>query len=160
MYFLSPPLLTSLILYLVSIITINEDGIRDFWYTAQCSLVGIDRRLRDAIIKAIRVFIIIALMMEAVRTSETWVYSIETAWGCTQEGSNLHMCRRENLKSHLVKRSHYEALHCVISASYYFIYLTSTYFPQHSCSEIFLIRGLPLRRETKFHARTRQWVKL
>jgi hypothetical protein len=41
--------------------------------------------------------IIKALMMEAVRTSETSVYSNETARRYIPEGSNLHIRRRENL---------------------------------------------------------------
>jgi hypothetical protein len=43
----------------------------------------------------------IALMMEAVRTSETLVYSNETTWRYIPEGSNLHSRRRENLKSRI-----------------------------------------------------------
>jgi hypothetical protein len=39
-------------------------------------------------------------MMEAVRTSETSVYSNETTRHYITEGSNLHTRRRENLKSH------------------------------------------------------------
>jgi hypothetical protein len=37
--------------------------------------------------------------MEAVRTSETSVYSNETTWRYVPEGSKLHTRRRENLKS-------------------------------------------------------------
>jgi hypothetical protein len=44
----------------------------------------------------------IALMMEAVRTSETSVYS-ETTRRYIPEGSNLHTRRRENLKSRMIK---------------------------------------------------------
>jgi hypothetical protein len=47
----------------------------------------------------------IALMMEAVHTSETSVYS-ETTWRYISEGSNLHMCCHENLKSHNLKLVH------------------------------------------------------
>jgi hypothetical protein len=39
--------------------------------------------------------------MEAVHTSETSVYSNETAQRYIPEGSNLHNRRRENLKSHI-----------------------------------------------------------
>jgi hypothetical protein len=39
-------------------------------------------------------------MMEAVRTSETSVYSNETTRRNIPEASNLHTRRRENLKSH------------------------------------------------------------
>jgi hypothetical protein len=41
-----------------------------------------------------------ALMMEAERTSETSVNSNETTLLYIQEGSNLHTRRRENRKSH------------------------------------------------------------
>jgi hypothetical protein len=41
----------------------------------------------------------IALMMQAVRISKTSVYSNETT-----EGSNFHIRRRENLKSHMEKK--------------------------------------------------------
>jgi hypothetical protein len=40
-------------------------------------------------------------MMEAIRTSETSVYSNETTWLNIPEGSNLHTRRRVNLKSHI-----------------------------------------------------------
>jgi hypothetical protein len=46
----------------------------------------------------------IALMMEAVRTSEMSVYSKETTLHCIPEGSNLYTRRRENLKSHIFSR--------------------------------------------------------
>jgi hypothetical protein len=42
----------------------------------------------------------IALMMKAVHTSETSVYSNETTRRCVPEGSDIHTCRSENLKSH------------------------------------------------------------
>jgi hypothetical protein len=42
----------------------------------------------------------IDLMIEAVRTSETSVYSNETARLYIPEDSTLHNSRRENLKSH------------------------------------------------------------
>jgi hypothetical protein len=42
---------------------------------------------------------ITALMMEALRTSETSVYPNETTRRYMPEGSNLHTRRRENLKS-------------------------------------------------------------
>jgi hypothetical protein len=41
--------------------------------------------------------------MEAVRTSETWVYSNETTQRYIPEGSNHHTRRRKNLKSHKTK---------------------------------------------------------
>jgi hypothetical protein len=49
--------------------------------------------------KTLKLSAFIALMIEAVRTSETSVYS-ETTWRYIPEGSNLHTRRRENLKSH------------------------------------------------------------
>jgi hypothetical protein len=44
---------------------------------------------------------LIALMMEAVRTSETLVYSNETTRRYISEHSNPHTRHRENLKSHI-----------------------------------------------------------
>jgi hypothetical protein len=41
-----------------------------------------------------------ALLMEAIRTSETSIYSNENTRRYIPEGSNLHTRRRENLKSH------------------------------------------------------------
>jgi hypothetical protein len=58
---------------------------------ALCSLVEAVRRIR-----------LIALMMEAVRTSETSVYFNETTQHCIPEGCHLHTRRGENLKSHIV----------------------------------------------------------
>jgi hypothetical protein len=40
-------------------------------------------------------------MMEAVRTSETSVYSNQTTRRYIPEGSNLYIRSRENLKSHI-----------------------------------------------------------
>jgi hypothetical protein len=45
---------------------------------------------------------IIALMMEAVRTSETSVNIYLTTRQYIREDSELHTRRRENLKSHIV----------------------------------------------------------
>jgi hypothetical protein len=45
------------------------------------------------------------LMMEAVRTSETSVYSNETTWRYIPEDSHFHTRRRKNLKSHFRKMS-------------------------------------------------------
>jgi hypothetical protein len=42
----------------------------------------------------------IALIMEAVRTSETSVYFKETTWRYIPESCHLHTSRRENLQSH------------------------------------------------------------
>jgi hypothetical protein len=60
-----------------------------FWDVAPCSLRRVERRFR-----------FIALMMEAVRTSETSVYSKETTWRYIPEESNIHTRCREILKSH------------------------------------------------------------
>jgi hypothetical protein len=48
----------------------------------------------------IRAMSIIALMMEAARTSETLVNFYQTTRRCNPEDSNLHTHRRENLKSY------------------------------------------------------------
>jgi hypothetical protein len=55
-----------------------------------CSLVEEDRRIRGAI----------ALMMEAVCTSETSVFFCETTRSHIAEGCHLQIRRRANLKSH------------------------------------------------------------
>jgi hypothetical protein len=49
--------------------------------------------------------IIIALMMEAARTSETLVNFYQTSRRYNPEDSNLHTHRRENLKSYLLSFS-------------------------------------------------------
>jgi hypothetical protein len=77
----------------------NDLKIRAFWDVAPCSLVGVDRRFRgshclhhqddESIVT-----------MEAVRTSETSLYSNETTRRYIPEGSNFHISRRENPKSH------------------------------------------------------------
>jgi hypothetical protein len=46
-----------------------------------------------------------ALMMEAVRISETSVYFNETIRRCSPEDSKLHTRHHENLKSHIVSQS-------------------------------------------------------
>jgi hypothetical protein len=46
--------------------------------------------------------IIIALMMEVVRTSETSVHFNETTRRYIPESTKLHTRRHENLKSHMV----------------------------------------------------------
>jgi hypothetical protein len=48
--------------------------------------------------------LVIVLMMEAVRTSETSVYFKETIRHYIPEGSNIYTRRRENLKSHIFSR--------------------------------------------------------
>jgi hypothetical protein len=46
---------------------------------------------------------VIALVMEAVRTSETSVNIYVTTWKYIPEGSNCHTRRRENLKLHFLQ---------------------------------------------------------
>jgi len=63
-----------------------------FWDVASCCLLVVNRR-----------FIVIALMMEALRTSETSAYYRETTRHYIPEGCLPHTHRRENLKCHNVK---------------------------------------------------------
>jgi hypothetical protein len=53
----------------------------------------------------IRAMIIIALMMEAARTSETLINFYQTTRCYNPEDSHLHTHRRENLKSYLPNRN-------------------------------------------------------
>jgi hypothetical protein len=48
-------------------------------------------------------FPLLSLMMEAVRTSKTSVYSNEATWRYTPEDSELHTFLREKMKSHIIK---------------------------------------------------------
>jgi hypothetical protein len=66
---------------------------RAFWDLAPCYLVGVDRCLHNRV-----TILIIVLMMEAVRTSETSAYS-ETTRRYIREGFLLHNFYRVNLKS-------------------------------------------------------------
>jgi hypothetical protein len=75
-----------------------------FWDIAPCSLVGVDRRFREVRSASI-IREMLALMMVAVRTSETSVYCNETTRRYIPEGYFLHTCRRENLKSHVFHTS-------------------------------------------------------
>jgi hypothetical protein len=63
-----------------------------FWAVAPCSLV---EALAASINRAV-----IALMMEAARTSEKLVNFYQTTRRYTPEDSHLHTRRRENLKSY------------------------------------------------------------
>jgi hypothetical protein len=63
-----------------------------FWIVAPCSLAEVYRRSRGAI----------ALMMEAERTSETFVNVYQTTRRYKPEDSHLLTQRRENLKSYNV----------------------------------------------------------
>jgi hypothetical protein len=58
------------------------------------------RSLSASIIRAMK---FIALMMNVVRTSETSVYSSETARRYIPDDSYLRIRRRKNLKSHMVE---------------------------------------------------------
>jgi hypothetical protein len=60
---------------------------------SSCTLVEVDRRFRG------KYLIIRALMIEAVRTSETSVYFHDTTRRSIQEGCHLHNRRREKLKN-------------------------------------------------------------
>jgi hypothetical protein len=66
-----------------------------FWVVAPCSLVGVYQCFRG-----FAAAIIIALMMEAARTSETLVNFYQTTRRYNPEYSHLHIHRRENLKSY------------------------------------------------------------
>jgi hypothetical protein len=66
-----------------------------FWDVAPCSL-GVDRRFHHQGDE------FIALMMDAVRTSESSVYS-DTTQRYIPEDSELHTRSRENLKYHKMK---------------------------------------------------------
>jgi hypothetical protein len=61
-----------------------------FWVVAPCSLVEVYRRFRGPLI---------ALMMEAARTSETLVKCYQTIRRYNPEDGHLRTHRRENLKS-------------------------------------------------------------
>jgi hypothetical protein len=72
------------------VLTAASMKMKAFWDVAVCS-VGVHRRTASVI----RVMIIISVMMEAVRISETSVYSNETTWRYMPEGSH-----RENPSFH------------------------------------------------------------
>jgi hypothetical protein len=69
-----------------------------FWDTAPCNLVEVDRRFRGAY-RLHHQGITIALMVEAVHTSETSVDFNDTR-RYIAEGCHFHTRRRKNLKSH------------------------------------------------------------
>jgi hypothetical protein len=58
-----------------------------FWVLVPCSLVEVHQRFRGAC--CLRNQGIIALMMEAARTSETLVNFYQTTWRCNPEDSHL-----------------------------------------------------------------------
>jgi hypothetical protein len=72
-----------------------------FWAVAPCNLVEVYQRFRGTCCSIIRV-VMIALMMEAARTSETPVSFYQTTRRNSPKGSHLHTRRRENLKSHII----------------------------------------------------------
>jgi hypothetical protein len=65
--------------------------IRDFWDIAPCVIVGVDRRFRGSYCFHHQC----ALIMEAIRTSETSVYSNYTTQHYIPEGSDLN--KQDNL---------------------------------------------------------------
>jgi hypothetical protein len=66
---------------------------RNIWHLAPCYL-GVDRCLPFGVM-----ILIITMMTETVRISETSVYSNETSRRYIPEGSHLHTVSIENLKS-------------------------------------------------------------
>jgi hypothetical protein len=74
-----------------------------FWYTVLCSLIGVNRRFREVYCLHNQgdesSWSFITLMMEAVCTSETFVYS-QTTRRYIPEGCHPHSGRWGNLKSH------------------------------------------------------------
>jgi hypothetical protein len=74
--------------------------IKKFWNTAPCSLIEVDRRFIGEYCFNHQV-LFIALMMEAVGTSETFVY-FETTRRYIPEGYHLRTHRRDNLKSYAI----------------------------------------------------------
>jgi hypothetical protein len=80
-----------------------------FWVVALCSLLEVYQRFRGQpwltnsyISNCFHAHsLLIALMMEAGRTSETLVNFYQTTWHYNPEVSHLHTHCRENLKSHL-----------------------------------------------------------
>jgi hypothetical protein len=69
---------------------------RLFWNVAVCSHVEVDRRFRYALCLNNQ-----ALMMEAVRTSETSVNFNVSTWPYILEEFKLHTRQRENLKTQI-----------------------------------------------------------
>jgi hypothetical protein len=68
-----------------------------FWLVAPCNLVEVYQRFRGPCCLHNQ-----ALMMEATRTSETFVNFYQTTRRYNPEDSHLRIHRRENLKSYLV----------------------------------------------------------
>jgi len=78
------------------VLTAASMKFRVFWDVAPCSHVEVDRRFRGAYCLHHQG----ALMMEAVRTSETSVNFNLTTRRYIPEDSKLHTRRRENFKTH------------------------------------------------------------
>jgi hypothetical protein len=73
-----------------------------FWVVPPCSLVDVYKRFRGSCcLHHQGDGLLIALMMEAARTSETLVNIYQTTRRYNPEDSHLLTHRRENLKSHL-----------------------------------------------------------
>jgi hypothetical protein len=68
---------------------------------AACSVVEVDTCVSK--VRTAFIILIIALMMGAVRTSETPVCSNEATRRYIPEGSHVHTRRRENMKSHILQ---------------------------------------------------------
>jgi hypothetical protein len=73
-----------------------------FWVVAPCSLVEVYQRFRGPCCLHHQEDLLIALMMEAARTSETLENFYQTTRRYNPEDSHLRTHRRENLKSYLV----------------------------------------------------------
>jgi hypothetical protein len=71
-----------------------------FWVIAPCSLVEVHQRFRGPCCLHHQ-GLIIGLMMETARTSETLVNFYQTTRRYNPEDSHLRTHRRENLKSYL-----------------------------------------------------------
>jgi hypothetical protein len=77
----------------------NVMKFRFFWDVAACSHVEVDRRFRCAYCFHHQRMKFFALMMGAVRTSQTSLNFNVTTWRYIAERSKLHTYRRENTKS-------------------------------------------------------------
>jgi hypothetical protein len=73
-----------------------------FWVVAPCSVVEVYQRFRGPCRFHLQFDELIALMMEAARTSETLVNFYQTTLRYKPEDSHLRTHRRQNLKSYKV----------------------------------------------------------
>jgi hypothetical protein len=76
--------------------------IRALWDVAPCNPIGVNRRFRGAYCFNLQGDEFTALKIEAVRTTETSLYSNQTTRRYMPEGSNFHTRRRESLKYHIL----------------------------------------------------------